>query len=409
MKLNQQIDHQSSLQPGSDRRGVSAILVVAMLFVFIICAALTVDVAYMQLIRTELRVATDASARAAAEVLARTEDQDAALATAKAYAQNNTVAGAPLVIHNNDVKFGRVELGASGKWEFTEGLMPPNSVRVLGRLADDAETKAKPLFFAPSLGHNNFSTQHSATASQQDTEVCLVLDRSGSMLFDMTGVESSYTKPNPNLSSFTDWGEEWQYNLSPPHPAESRWAVLASAVETFLLEAGKYDRPPRVSLVTWGADYTMPIPPATEFPAVATDTPLPNRYSHNWSANANSIRNTINDRSALPMMGATNMAAGIDEGAAELTGTNATGAANKIMILLSDGIWNTGDDPLLAAADARGLGITIHTISMLSVDSQTLIDIAAEGNGTFYSANDSAALQAAFLELARTLPIVLTE
>ena len=57
------------------RRGVAAILIVAMLFVFIVTAALTVDIAYMQLIRTELRVSTDAAAKAAAEALARTESQ----------------------------------------------------------------------------------------------------------------------------------------------------------------------------------------------------------------------------------------------------------------------------------------------------------------------------------------------
>jgi Flp pilus assembly protein TadG len=58
----------------AERRGVAAILIVAMLFVFIVTAALTVDIAYMQLIRTELRACTDAAAKAGAEALARTED-----------------------------------------------------------------------------------------------------------------------------------------------------------------------------------------------------------------------------------------------------------------------------------------------------------------------------------------------
>ena len=397
------------LAANSGRRGVSAVLVVAMLFVFIVCAALTVDVAYMQLIRTELRVATDASAQAAAEMLARTEDQAAATEEAKRYAELNLVGGAPLKIENSDVTFGRVALGESGKWEFTEGLTPPNSVHVQGRIADDARTKAIPLFFAPSLGHDNFSTQHGATASQQDVEICLALDRSGSMLFDMSGDDYSYPRPNPRLSPFSGWGDVWRHHLSAPHPTKSRWAILAGAVDVFLEEAGRYRQSPRVGLVTWGAEYTMPISPNTFYPAVDVDFELPNRDSHNWTTNADAIEDAIEDRMINPMMGGTNMSAGLDEAVAELTGPNSTGLANKVVILMTDGIWNAGRDPLLAAADAKAAGIVVHTVSMLSSDQQTMRDIARITGGTFYSANNKDDLRQAFYELARTLPVVLTE
>lgn len=393
----------------TNRNGVSAILVVSMLFVFIVSAALTVDVAYMHLIRTELRVATDAAAQAGAEMLARTEDQAAALAEAKRFAERNTVAGAPLKIRDADVKFGRVALSDSGKWEFTEGLTPANSVRVIGRVDDAARTKAIPLFFAPALGHENFATEHAATASQQDVEVCLALDRSGSMLFDMSGDDYSYTKPNPNLSAFSAWGEIWQYHLSPPHPTGSRWAILADAVDVFLTEAGSYRQPPRVGLVTWGAEYTMPVSPDTFYPAVEVDSALPHRDDAVWTANSTSVRGAVAARAAVPMMGGTNMSAGLDAAVAQLTGDNATGLANKVVILLTDGIWNDGRDPLEAAADAKAAGIVVHTVSMLSADQDTMKDIAAITGGKYYSADDATELRAAFYELARTLPVVLTE
>ena len=67
-------------RPQHRRRGAIVILVAVMLFVFIVMAALTVDVAYMQLIRTDLRIATDAAAKAGAEALSRTEDEAAAMA-----------------------------------------------------------------------------------------------------------------------------------------------------------------------------------------------------------------------------------------------------------------------------------------------------------------------------------------
>lgn len=393
----------------SQRRGVSAVLVVAMLFVFIVAAALTVDVAYMQLIRTELRVATDAAAQAGAEALARTEDTATAIAEAKTYARRNTVAGNPFRIRNGDVQLGRVELGATGKWEFTAGLTPPNSVRVLGRLADNARTKSVPLFFAPALGHANFSTEHSATAAEQNVEVCLCLDRSGSMLFDLTGVDFEYPQPHPNLSSFTAWGETWQYHLSPPHPDHSRWAVLAGAVDAFLTEVGVNVRPPRVSLVTWSSDYQMPISPFTWYAASTVDVTLPALATHDWSSNSSAIQGAVSGLTSIPMMGGTNMSAGIDAAVSQLTSGNATGLANKVIILLSDGVWNEGSDPYNSAIAARDAGITIHTISMLSTDQQTLVDVANATGGKFYSADDSAALSQAFIELARTLPIILTD
>lgn len=380
-----------------------------MLFVFVVSAALTVDVAYMQLIRTELRVATDSAAQAGAEIMGRTEDPELARTEAIRFAERNMVAGAPLRIGNSDVNLGRVALGESGKWEFVEGLTPPNSVRVLGRLHETASTKAIPLFFAPALGHDDFSTQHSATASQQDVEVVLALDRSGSMLFDMTGDVYSYPQPHPNLSEFSAWGETWQYHLSPPHPTGGRWAVLAEAIDVFLDEAGTYRQPPRVGLVTWGVEYTMPVSLGTFYPAVETDVPVLHRDVEEWSTNFAAVQNAVATRASAPMMGGTNLSAGLDAAVAELTGANSSLLASKVVILLTDGRWNSGRDPVEAAADAKAAGVVVHTVSMLSSDQQTMQDIAAVTGGKYYSANDAAALRSAFFELARTLPVILTD
>ena len=219
------------------RSGVAHILIAVMLFTFVVTAALTVDVAYMYLIRTELRVATDAAAVASAEALSRTESEAEAVLAAKQYAQLNTVAGQPFQINDADIQFGRVRPGDDGTWDFDATGTPRNAVRVVGNIADNAATSAIPLFFAPALGHDDYSTSHSAVAAQQNVEVCLCLDRSGSMAFDMTGSAWAYPTPNPNLSDWTAWGTLWQYNLSPPHPSESRWAILANAVDLFLDEA----------------------------------------------------------------------------------------------------------------------------------------------------------------------------
>jgi len=391
------------------RRGAAHVLVAAMMMVFIIAAALTVDVSYMQLIRTELRTATDAAAKAGTEALIRTQDSDTAIAEAVRYAGLNTVGGSSFVITNNDVSLGRVVPGQGGKWNFVEGGTPLNAVRVDGRVGGGGATAAKPLFFGPALGVSDFSTSHKSTAAKQEVEIVLCLDRSGSMLWDMSGTDSSFTTPNPNLSTFTAWGWQWQYALSPPHPTGCRWTILGNAIDLFLDEASKYRLKPRTALVTWGSEYTMPIAPNTQYGAAESDVVLPSRSSFDWDVNRAAIEAAIDVRTSLPMMGGTNMSAGIDLAVAELTGGNSEAFTTKIIILLSDGQWNDGRDPLLAAADANASGITIHTISMLSIDQWTLQQIAANTDGDFYSANSEATLRTAFEEIARSLPIVFTE
>jgi Ca-activated chloride channel homolog len=393
----------------TNRRGAAHVLIAAMMMVFIIAAALTVDVSYMQLIRTELRTATDAAAKAGTEALIRLQDEDAAKLEAVRYAGLNTVAGDPFVITTDDVHVGRVEPASNGRWTFVENSTPLNAVHVDGFINHTAATHAKPLFFGPALGVPYFSTSAQSTAAKQEVEICLTLDRSGSMLFDMTGDDFSYTTPNPNLSGFSSWGTVWQYHLSPPHPTGSRWAVLGSAIDLFLDEASLYRLRPRTSLVSWGSEYTMPISPYTQYSDADVDVDLPWYTGYDWNVNKQDITDAIDARTAVPMMGGTNMAAGIDQAVAVLTGPRSQVFTTKIIILLSDGQWNTGRDPLDAAADANAAGVTVHSISMLSTDTWTLQEVARLTGGDFYSANNEAALRAAFQEIARSLPIVFTE
>ena len=111
--------------PSSDQRsGAAHILIAAMLFTFLVVAAMTVDTAYMQLIRTELRTATDAAAKAGAEALVRTQDGNAAKAAAVQYANLNKVGGQPFRISQNDVTLGRVTGQNNGSWTFAANSTP---------------------------------------------------------------------------------------------------------------------------------------------------------------------------------------------------------------------------------------------------------------------------------------------
>ncbi len=399
----------SNLRAERPRRGAAIVLISVMLFALAIIAAMGIDYAYMQLIRTELRSATDSAAKAGAEALARTQNVTDARNAAMQFASQNRVGGVPFVINQNDVVFGRVVGQNNGSWTFSANATPFNSVRIQGRLGNGAATSAIPLFFPTALGRQTFSTSQQATAGQQEVEVCLCIDRSGSMMFDMTGVEWAYPSGNPFLSTFTSWGPLWQNFVSRPHPSNSRWAMMTGAVNVFLQEASGFQYPPRTSVVTWGSDYDLPAPPYGFYPAVATDLPLPASAGFDWNSNRNQVQAVLTTRASRPICGGTNMHAGLTRAVQVMTGTNSRPLSNKVIILLTDGQWNDGSDPVLAAQNAAAAGITVHTVSMLTSSQLTLTQIANLTGGRYFATNNSAELSQAFRDLAKSLPIVLTD
>ena len=84
--------------------------------------------------------------------------------------------------------------------------------------------------------------------------------------------------------------------------------------------------------------------------------------------------------------------------------------AKKTMIVMTDGIQNSGSDPVARATVAyQTYGITVHVITF-SKDADQLkgAQIAAAGGGLYYHATSGSALISVFQELARTLPTMLT-
>lgn len=382
-------------------------LITVMMFVFIVTAAITVDYAYMQLIRTELRAATDAAAKAGAEALSRTQDTCTAKDEAVRYAASNKVGGRALRLSADDIVVGRVKMNGGGKWQFRENEEPYNAVKVNSQTGDNGS--GVPLYFSRVFNQQSFAPSYQATAGQQEVEVCLCIDRSGSMNFDMSGSDWVFPPDNPRLSTFTTWGPDWQNMLSPPHPTDSRWAALRRAIDVFLSESSSVSTQPRTAVVTWGSTYTMPIAPYTLYPASTTDLALPARDGFDWERNAQSVRNIVQARNDSVIMGGTNLSSGLDRAVAVLNGPTNNRFANKVIILLTDGEWNAGRDPVLAAYDARAQGMIVHCISMLTSDQTTLQVVAETCGGKYYGTRNEEELRNAFIEIARSLPVVLTE
>ncbi len=374
-----------------NRRGTAIVLVLMTLAVFFIMAAYSLNVAYMQLVRTEMRAATDAAARAGTEALARLDSQPAAIQAAIDIAAANRVNGVPLVLNAADIQLGRAIHQANNQWTFDPDGSPISSVRVTTH-------KVSPLLLPGVTGIASFAPSKTATAAFSELEICLVVDRSHSMCFDMSGVEFVYPASTP---------------IAPPDPVVyppavvgSRWAALAGGVNEFLNIVGSDAATQRVALVTWGSEITL-----AEYEGQLTGrTFTPATINVPLGINYPAITSTITTLGNDVMLGGTNLSAGIDQATQILTGPDTHDYASKTMIVLTDGQWNFGRDPVEAAIEAKQAGITVHTVTFLSqANQQDMIDVATATGGQHYHATDSATLNAAFREMARHLSVVLID
>ncbi|MBX3445049.1 MAG: VWA domain-containing protein [Planctomyces sp.] len=376
----------------SDRRGAILVFLAIGIVMLLAMAVLSVDVAFMQLTRTELRAASDASAKAGVEALLRTQNVEASKAAAIAMAGQNKVGGKALTLGATDIVVGRSTLQPDGSWTFTSDAQKPNAVRVNASMAADSGSGPVNLVFGRVFGSSTFEPVKTATASVLEQEICLVIDRSASMAWDNSGVEWSYPPGGA-------------YDRK-PHASLSRWAALNRAVEAYLAIASTHTPPPRVSLVTWASNISRRDPISLLwgiiYRVVQLDVPL--------TTTLGQITDSLLDRGEKPILGATNMSSGIDEGVRVLTAANVKPFAQKNLILMTDGQWNEGRNPILAAQDARDQGIVIHVVTFLPAAwTAEMTQVAALTGGHHIHADSESELIAAFEELARMLPVVLTE
>ena len=366
------------------RRGAMLVLIAVCLPLCIIMAAFAVDVAWMQLVRTELRTATDSAARAGAKELSMSQSIDAARARAKEAAGRNNVAGDPLQLADTDIEFGRSEQpNATSRYQFQAGQTAPNAVRVNGRRTKGSLTGPVDLLFAGVLGVEQFEPSETATSTQLDRDICLVVDRSGSMMWTL------FNSKVPAGSS----------ECGPPHPSQSRWGALTIALAAFLDELDKTSQDERVALASYSSNTTEC---GNTYKISQIDSDLVADYSV--------IRERIAAISSKPVKGRTSISAGLDDGLKVLTGQKIRPFAVKTMVLMTDGIHNLGPEPVLSAREAAKQDIVIHTITFSNdADIRRMQDVAAATGGRHFHAPTAQDLVRIFKEIASTLPVLLTE
>jgi Ca-activated chloride channel homolog len=369
------------------RRGAMLVLIALMMVVFVAAAAFSVDVAYMQLVRTQLRTATDSAARAGGEALARMQSIDDARLAAKDMAAANFVAGAPLLLYDSDVEFGNSFPMPDGKWAFVSYGTPINSLRVNGRRTADSLSGSVAFFIAPALGVNDFEPTQIATVVRFDRDICLVVDRSNSMKLNVTESASGVSSDDPRY-------------CQPPDPISSRWAALVVAVQGFLDVLDVTPQIEHVGLVSFASDFD-----ACDIHSNASD------INQALTADSTLITGAMQGISDTAFNGRTETGTGIDSGVAVLTDPDtARPFARKAIVLLTDGHTTSGRSPVYAAQDAVQQYIVVHTITFGNdADQVQMQEVAGAGNGKHYHAPDAEALEMVFREIALSMLVILTE
>lgn len=399
-------------------------LMAVLLPVLAILAAFCINLAQIQLTRTELTIATDAAARAGGRAFSEIQTVEAAKTAAATTAAMNSVNGEPLILNSddgaNEMEFGRARQpdGVSGRYLFEK--IPTASVqskaefasafRVHGRRDTDSLSGSVDLFVPGLLSKSQFETNQQSVAMQVDRDISLVLDRSGSMgtvdfdwppgispwnntvknaavsagILRLTWSGFAYTSGN-NSTTFQQWAWEDFFELGPA--PQRPWDDLIDAVNAFLDVLAVTSQEEQVSVASYSNWASL-------------DSWLEKDHSN--------VRSTI---LGLNVGGATGIGNGMQEGMKALLDSAARPFAAKTMVVMTDGIHNSGISPVSVANSLIGsYNLTIHTVTFGSGADESLMGTVADiGGGDHYHADDADELITIFEEIANNLPTILTQ
>lgn len=334
-----------------NRDGAMLPFVAIVIIVLFIAAAFAIDYASIHVVRSELRTATDAAAKAGVEALGREQSTDAAIDAALRIAEANIVAGEGLQLDPNNIVFGASGQSADGTFFFNEGGTPLNAVRVIGDRTADSPQGPVGLFFAPLFGQTEFEPTQSATATRLDRDIALVLDVSGSM------------------------------------SVNGRFEGLQNALDVFLSELDQTSQRERISLTVYSTNErkVQELTPDLQLIRDAFAEEAPGGFTGIGRGLRTGLDSIINDVGARPF-------------------------ALKSVIVMTDGNQNRGTPPNIVVKDAEAAGVVVHAITFSEGANQDLMQEVAEiGGGIHLHADNDEELLEAFQTIARQLQVVLIE
>ncbi len=374
----------------ASRRGAITVLVAVTIGVLLILTAFAVNVAYMQLVREQLRVACDSASKAALVNLGATQNQATATALAQSVSNYNLVGGSAPQIPASGIVFGNATADSNGVYSFTAGANPLNAAQVKASVT-------RPLFMGTFLSGGNFTASQVSLTTRISHDICLVLDRSASMAFDLSSNEYQYP------ADVSAGKNPLQMYFTAPSPTASRWAALTSAVNSFITTLQARNLDVHVSLVTFAEVWSFGAYSSTD---ASLDVPLTSTFSL--------IPTSMNAWGQQPLIGNTNIELGLAQAVTELTGPRARTTADRTIILFTDGVPTTGNSDIasLTLADRQNSKIVTHVITFGGEAASgsyqtTMTNAAANGNGMYFNAPTAAQLTQAFQIIADSLPAVL--
>jgi len=356
------------------RRGSTMVFIVILLPVIFALAGMAVNFSYIQVVKTKMQIITDASVRAAGREYVNTGDRAMALAAAQNMASLNPVGSITVPISAGDLEFGSSNRsGNNSKYAFNTTNEQGNSVRLTTNSLASGSGQAPVPFFAILGANFEIRPTLRSTNTQATLDVALVVDRSGSMRLPADPAEP----PNPGA----DLDDV---------PTNSRWMDLVDAMDIFLGELEDSNGREKASLVTYSTN-------------ASDDVDLDLNYD--------GIRARMDELSSAFAGGSTNIHEGIIFGINSVTKPGVSrGWADNAIVLMSDGIANEGDDPILAANQAAAFGIPIYTVSFSQeADEVLMAEIAEVTGGRHFHADTSAQLDEAFRSIAQAIPSLLTQ
>lgn len=368
-----------------NRHGSMTVLLLLVIVALILVASLAINKAYINAAQTDLKTALDLAAKSGAVAIGQYQNQDHAKTVAEAtFYRHRPVVGSEtdkLVLVS--VKFGNAKQQFDGSVDFREDATPVNAIQVVGGYPKLWGGKLLPLNF---VGKGDLELSATSIACRTDNDVCLVIDRSASMAWDMTNEEFSYP----------DGGSELQNYFSPPHETDSRWAALCRSIDSFV-NLAKTEIPGelRMGLISYSSDY--------EF---GTHNSVKVTVDQTITASLNTINTQLNSYGEGCIIGDTDIAAGLD--AVPLAYASAEvrpETGNRVVILFTDGLKTTGSDPVASASQLYADGYSVNVISFSAQADQVLAeDIAAAGHGMHLHADNEAELHDAFKKIAESFP-----
>ena len=370
--------------PLPKRTGAMAAFIALLLPLLLGLAALAVNLVYLELCATQTQIAADAAARSAGRAYATTKQPAEALAAAREAARHNPIGDEVLSLERNDLEFGRADRdGLDHEYNFTpvSDASTGNAVRLTTRsFSRNRSRGARPLLPLPGF-EARISPLKTATVTQGVVDISLVLDRSGSMAY--ASDETADYPPNPAAAP-----SGWKFG--DPVPPRARWLDLIASTRGFIEELKQSPNDERLALTLYADGAGTPVPLTDQFDDAVSEL---TQVSRNFE------------------LGGTNTSLGMREGVASLADPDRSRAhAQRVMVLMTDGVHNMGPSPAETAGQVRDAGVMLFIVTFSDeADQQTMQTIVDKYGAVHFHATDGVKLRKAFRDIVRQIPNLLVK